>query len=56
MTERKQFVKSWLCNISVALVIVGGFQESLPTKMRVVALSLASAAFILGCLMSKGGK
>lgn len=47
MNERI-FKATWLVNVSVALVVVGGFQPDMPLSLRVLALAIAAIAYVRG--------
>ena len=54
--NRKLYLSNWLSNASVALLIVGGFQEKMETSLRLLALAGAVIAWLLGLILAKRGK
>jgi hypothetical protein len=51
--KKKLFTSNWLSNVSVALVVVGGFQNDMPPSTRCIALTLAAVAFAVARLFAK---
>lgn len=51
--KKKRYTSNWLSNVSVALVIVGGFQNEMPTSLRVLAIALAAVAYFVGRRLAK---
>lgn len=57
MDNRRAYISAWAGNMSVAMIVVGGFQENLPLKWRILALGWAVVSFGLGLYLArKGGK
>lgn len=51
--KKKRYTSTWLSNVSVALVAVGGFQSEMTTGLRVTAICLAALAYIVGRMLAK---
>ena len=51
----KRYLATWLSNTSVAAFIVGGFQPTLDTSLRLLALALSITAFTFGLWLTKKG-
>ena len=51
--KNKAYTATWLSNISVALIAVGGFQSEMPVALRIFALSIATVAFFWGKKINK---
>ncbi|MBR4608775.1 MAG: hypothetical protein IKO41_21525 [Lachnospiraceae bacterium] len=53
--EKQAFTSNWLSNVSVALVVVGGFQNDMPPDTRCIALTIAAVAFVVAKIFAKEG-
>lgn len=52
--KRRDYYATWLCNTSVAALIVGGFQDVKSEGLRLAAFIVAVLAFWFGRKMTKG--
>ena len=51
--RKKEYYATWLCNTSVATLIVGGFQDGGDGSLRLLALIVAALAFWFGRKMTR---